>query len=59
MVFDAVDLFFALGVFARLVRSDLRLPEALYETLSIYLLLAIGLKRMRPAWPRTSARSAW
>ena len=29
---------------ARLVKSDLRLPEALYETLSIYLLLAIGLK---------------
>jgi uncharacterized protein len=44
MAFDAVVLFFALGVFARLVRSDLRLPEALYETLSIYLLLAIGLK---------------
>ena len=44
MVFDAVVLFFLLGVFARLVRSDLRLPEALYETLSIYLLLAIGLK---------------
>jgi len=31
-------------VFARLVKSDLRLPEALYETLAIYLLLAIGLK---------------
>jgi hypothetical protein len=31
-------------VFARLVGSDLRLPEALYETLAIYLLLAIGLK---------------
>jgi uncharacterized protein len=41
---DAVVYFFLLGVFARLVRSDLRLPEALYETLSIYLLLAIGLK---------------
>ena len=41
---DVVVLFFVLGVFARLVRSDLRLPEALYETLSIYLLLAIGLK---------------
>ncbi|MBE2263755.1 MAG: sodium-dependent bicarbonate transport family permease [Burkholderiaceae bacterium] len=41
---DIVVLFFLLGVFARLVRSDLRLPEALYETLSIYLLLAIGLK---------------
>lgn len=41
---DAVVLFFLLGVFAALVRSDLRLPEALYETLSIFLLLAIGLK---------------
>lgn len=41
---DVVVLFFALGVFARLVKSDLRLPEALYETLSIYLLIAIGLK---------------
>ena len=44
MIFDVVILFFLLGVFARLVGSDLRLPEALYETLSIYLLLAIGLK---------------
>jgi len=43
-VIDVVVLFFLLGVFARLVGSDLRLPEALYETLSIYLLLAIGLK---------------
>ena len=41
---DVVVYFFVLGVFARLVKSDLRLPEALYETLSIYLLLAIGLK---------------
>lgn len=41
---DVVVYFFLLGVFARLVKSDLRLPEALYETLSIYLLLAIGLK---------------
>ena len=41
---DVVVLFFLLGMFARLVRSDLRLPEALYETLSIYLMLAIGLK---------------
>ena len=41
---DVVVLFFLLGVFARVAGSDLRLPEALYETLSIYLLLAIGLK---------------
>lgn len=44
IMIDVVILFFLLGVFARLVGSDLRLPEALYETLSIYLLLAIGLK---------------
>jgi uncharacterized protein len=43
-VIDVVVFFFLLGLFARLVGSDLRLPEALYETLSIYLLLAIGLK---------------
>jgi len=41
---DVVVYFFLLGLVARLVKSDLRLPEALYETLSIYLLLAIGLK---------------
>jgi uncharacterized protein len=41
---DVVVLFFVLGLVARWVKSDLRLPEALYETLSIYLLLAIGLK---------------
>lgn len=41
---DVVVFFFLLGVLARVLRSDLRLPEALYETLSIYLLLAIGLK---------------
>jgi len=44
MGIDPVVLFFLLGVAARLLRSDLRLPEAMYEGLSIYLLLAIGLK---------------
>jgi uncharacterized protein len=41
---DVVVLFFLLGLLARLVKSDLALPGVLYETLSIYLLLAIGLK---------------
>ena len=41
---DAVALFFVLGVAARLAKSDLKLPAALYDSLSIYLLLAIGLK---------------
>ena len=37
-------LFFALGLGASLLRSDLKLPEALYSTLTIYLLCAIGFK---------------
>jgi len=41
---DVVVLFFALGLVARLAGSELKVPQALYETLSIYLLLAIGLK---------------
>jgi uncharacterized protein len=41
---DAIVLFFILGLIARLVRSDLRLPDGLYDILSFYLLLAIGLK---------------
>ncbi|UCC25080.1 MAG: sodium-dependent bicarbonate transport family permease [Gemmatimonadales bacterium] len=39
-----VVLAFGLGVAATLVRSDLEFPEPLYQSLSIYLLLAIGLK---------------
>lgn len=39
-----IILAFVLGVIASLVRSDLRLPDGLYSALSIYLLLAIGLK---------------
>ncbi|UYN83499.1 MAG: sodium-dependent bicarbonate transport family permease [Microcella sp.] len=35
---------FLLGVIAVAVRSDLRVPEALTKTISLYLLLAIGLK---------------
>ena len=35
---------FFLGVAARLLRSDLAFPEAMYTALSIYLLLAIGFK---------------
>lgn len=35
---------FVLGIVATTVRSDLHFPDALYTALSIYLLLAIGLK---------------
>lgn len=39
-----IVLAFVLGVVATLVRSDLRVPDAVTSMLSIYLLLAIGLK---------------
>lgn len=37
-------LFFVMGVLAGILKSELRIPEAVYELLSIYLLLGIGLK---------------
>ncbi|MFZ5484727.1 MAG: sodium-dependent bicarbonate transport family permease [Pseudomonadota bacterium] len=44
MSFEPVVLFFLLGVVAGLARSDLKIPSSIYDALSIYLLLAIGLK---------------
>jgi hypothetical protein len=41
---DPAILFFIIGLIAGIVKSDLKLPEAIYEIISIYLLLAIGLK---------------
>jgi len=51
-IFDAIRanllspavLFFALGLIAALVKSDLKFPEPLYVTLTIYLLVSIGFK---------------
>jgi len=43
-VIDVVILFFLLGLAAGLARSDLKLPSALYDSLTLFLLLAIGLK---------------
>lgn len=43
MSLDPVVLFFVFGLLAGLLKSELKLPPALYETLSIMLLLAIGL----------------
>ncbi|KAB2891358.1 MAG: sodium-dependent bicarbonate transport family permease, partial [Burkholderiaceae bacterium] len=37
-------LFFALGLVAALLRSELKFPEPLYAALTIYLLVAIGFK---------------
>ena len=39
-----IVLCFVLGLIARWVKSDFQLPDAVYQSLSIYLLLAIGLK---------------
>lgn len=44
MNIDPVILFFGLGLFAGIVRADIRLPSALYESISLFLLLTIGLK---------------
>ena len=41
---DPVIWFFALGIIAGLARSDLKIPPAIYDLLSMLLLLTIGLK---------------
>jgi len=56
---DVVVMFFLFGLAAGLLRSELKLPASLYDTLSLFLLLAIGLKAAR-AWRsrRWPARAA-
>jgi len=44
MMLDPVVLFFVLGLAAGLLRAELRLPGAIYDFLSMLLLLTIGLK---------------
>lgn len=44
LALDPVVLFFLFGLAAGLLRSELRLPQAFYEAVTIVLLLAIGLK---------------
>jgi len=41
---DIVVMFFVLGLVAGLLKSDLSIPKAAYETLSLLLMLTIGLK---------------
>jgi len=41
---DPLFLFFVVGFFAGILKSDLRMPDAVYQLLSTYLLLSIGLK---------------
>ena len=44
MTLDPVVLFFGLGVVGGVLKSDLELPKAFIEALTIFLLLALGLK---------------
>ncbi|MCP1676001.1 hypothetical protein J2T57_003156 [Natronocella acetinitrilica] len=44
MQLDPVMLFFLLGLGAGLMRAQMRLPQAVYELLTVILLLSIGLK---------------
>lgn len=41
---DIVVMFFLLGLLAGVVKSDLNIPKAAYDTLSLLLMLTIGLK---------------
>lgn len=41
---DIVIVFFALGLIAGLLKSDLKVPKSIYDTLSILLMLVLGLK---------------
>lgn len=41
---DIIAMFFLLGVIAGLAKSDLQVPKAAYDTLSLLLMLTIGLK---------------
>jgi len=50
--------FFVLGALAAVLRSDLRFPEALYVSLTIYLLAAIGFKG-GVAIAEAGLRSVW
>ena len=43
-ILDPVILFFIIGIVAQIAKSDLKIPDDFYNTISIYLLLAIGIK---------------
>lgn len=44
MYFDVAPAFFLLGALAALIKADLKFPPALYQSLTLFLLVAIGLK---------------
>lgn len=56
---DPLFLFFLVGLTGGLLKSDLKLPDAVYQLLSTYLLLAIGLKGGVELSLADPARIAW
>ena len=56
---DPLFLFFVVGLTGGLLKSDLKLPDAVYQLLSTYLLLAIGLKGGVQLSLAEPARFAW
>ena len=44
MQIDVVAAFFVLGAAAHMLRADIRFPDSLYRSLTLFLLIAIGLK---------------
>lgn len=44
MYFDVAPAFFLLGALAALLKADIRFPPSLYQSLTLFLLVAIGLK---------------
>ncbi len=44
MLLDAVVAFFLLGAVAQLAKAPIRMPKGLYQSLTLFLLIAIGLK---------------
>lgn len=44
MLFDVSIAFFLLGVIARFLRADIQFPASLYQSLTLFLMIAIGLK---------------
>ena len=44
MIIDAVVAFFILGIVSRIAGAKFIFPEGLYQSLSMFLMIAIGLK---------------
>jgi len=44
MQLDVVAAFFILGAFAQILKAPIKMPKGLYQSLTIFLLIAIGLK---------------